>query len=405
MGKRLEKRREVQVSDKHLVLRGVIAAVLFVVGILLLVHGCSTMDEGYAGWQQIQATSEGAKSATHITLRYDCGQEGSRDVYRAVGIVYDESSVEAWQLFSSEGDLMRLNHAPNRAVTLPEPLYRALALMEAEQSRLHYLGPVQGMYTELFAAHTDMEASLQDPATDDETAAELQELMTFCADPEMVWLELLADNQAILHVADPYLSYAQEAGLEQYLDFGWLTNAFIVDHIAQRLTEAGLTHGNLTSVDGFTRNLDDRGLPYDYNLFVRVASDLDVGGVFTYDQPAAIVFLRDFPLSEKDVGRYYTYDRDRIVTAYLDPSDGMSRTATHSLVGYSEQESCARVALALAPVFIAPQLEVSALQKLTDRHITTLWVEDSSLCYNRQDLEVTVNPDCFIPFTAKYCKP
>ena len=405
MGKRLQARKEIQVSDKHIGLRIVLFVALLAIGIGFLVYGCVTMDEGYEGWQRLEISSEEAICGADIVGEYFCGatEAEARDEYRAANVIYNRACEEGTAYFYADGELAKINAAPNQEVTVSQPVYEALELMA--DSRYLYLGPVIGTYEDLFIAETDMQASQWDPAKDAETKASVRAMIAYCSDPQKVSLELLGDRKVRLKVSADYLRFAEENEIDRFIDFGWLTNAFIVDHIADCFQKAGYTNGHFASIDGFTRNLDDRNISYDQNIYNREGRNVDIAGSFSYTKPITMVYVRDYPLSAKDYGHYYSYQSgDRIVTSYLDPEDGMSKASVHNLVVYSRGKSCAEAALAMAPVYIADEFSRDALQALKADGIYGVWFEGQNLYYNEEGLTLTKNIDCMIDYKFSYCK-
>ena len=62
-------------------------------------------------------------------------------------------------------------------------------------------------------------------------------------------------------------------------------------------------------------------------------------------------------------------------------------------MGYSKNAGCAEIALALAPVFIADQLDTGTLNDLTLRQVYSIWFEDSCLFYNEEAADITISSD------------
>ena len=59
--------------------------------------------------------------------------------------------------------------------------------------------------------------------------------------PLLLRVELLGDNQIKLVIGEAYRNYLDAYEITEYLDFGWLTNAFIVDYVAELAGEGSLT--------------------------------------------------------------------------------------------------------------------------------------------------------------------
>ena len=92
-----------------------------------------------------------------------------------------------------------------------------------------------------------------------------------------------------------------------------------------------------------------------------------------------MVSLRDYPLSERDRWRCYTFEDGDIFTSYLDPADGLPRCAAHDLAAWSDSASCGQMALALSPVYVAESLDGQALTDLAEKGIYTARCTDKSI--------------------------
>jgi len=206
-------------------------------------------------------------------------------------------------------------------------------------------------------------------------------------DPEMISLEILGNNQVRLNVSEAYLAYAETEEIDVFVDFSWMTNAFIIDYIADVLSDAGYTRGYLVSFDGFTRNLDSRGEVFHQNIF-----DYDNAGIFvpaamSYDQPISMVYLRSYPVADEDKWHYYRYEDGDVATILVDPADGVGKAATSELLCYSyEVNSCAQMLMQMIPVFIADEFNDEAPEYLKSQSIGSVWSEGKILYYNDPDL-------------------
>ena len=215
-------------------------------------------------------------------------------------------------------------------------------------------------------------------------------LANYANDPEQIALQLLGENKVCLAVSEEYLAFARAQEIANFIDFGWLRNAFIVDYIADLMMEAGLTNGFIASADGFTRNLDCRDNVYQQNLFNFGQEGIDWAGVMDYSGPKSLVFLRSYPMYDESFHRYYCYEDGRIVTAMIDPADGQSKASLPNLVSYSETASCGQLALAVMPVFVADDFAVEGLNALTSRDIYSIWFQGKQLHFNQPDLSVAL---------------
>lgn len=389
-----------EVSGKHFSLRVVLLAVSVVLALFGLGYGLFHLLNTDPGWQTVSYAGSEKNVAEEFVLRYDFGAAGaSAPVERKlVSDLYSDLMEEAYLVYSTEEktdtcrNLAYLNDHPNEAVTVEPMLYAALEKTAAYGSRYVYLGPVYAEHSRMLMADDPSVAAEYDPAQNRQAEQYVRELAAYAGDPAHIELELLGENTVRLRVSQAYLTYARDNELGTLLDFGWLRNAFIIDWVAERMTEQGMVRGYLASYDGFTRNLDSSGLTYEQNVFDRLEDALNLPAVMTYTGPMTMVFLRNYAMTELDRWHYYSFG-DRIATMFLDPADGMSKSSTDNLLSYSREMGCADVLLRTAPIFVADRFEEAAVQSLRTQGIFSIWGEGSVLCYNDPDLTLTLDPE------------
>ena len=303
--------------------------------------------------------------------------------------------MKAHQLFNSEKtfddthNVCYINEHVNEVIEVDAVLYQAFSLLQEYDNRCLYLAPVYADYNNMFYSSFDYEAENFDPYLNEETAKFFSEVVVYINDPTQIELELLGDNQIRLNVSESYLRYAEEMGITSFIDFFWLKNAFIIDYLADVMTENGYTLGVISSYDGYSRNLDQRDTTYALNLFDRVGLSIYPAGVMTYSQPVSIVFLRDFAMSSLDVQHYYERENGEVRSAYIDPTDGLCKSAISNLVGYSRTAGCAETVLNLIPIYIADALDTEMLYELPQKKIEFLYCADAVIFYS--DASVTIS--------------
>ena len=199
-------------------------------------------------------------------------------------------------------------------------------------------------------------------------------------------LELLGDNKVRLQISEEYAAFARENEIENFIDFHWMRNAFIIDYFAQLCLDKGYTDGYFVSWDGYTRNLSE-GTDFSFNLFNRVDSTIFPAGTMVYNVPTAIVALRDYPMLQRDSVYYYTDSRG-VISCHLDPEDGVNRCATTYLVCYSTTLGCADILMEMAPVYITAEFDEQALNGLAETGIQSIWFENFVIRHTQKDLRV-----------------
>lgn len=392
----------VELSEKSRKLRIILAVACLVIGVLAIMYALINALNTDPGWKTVEVNSSNLNCSKDFVFMYYLGDAGMSATaeYKQVTAAYTEATESAYRIFNE--DISALGNRPNETVKISAALYQALELVQKYENRCLYLAPVYVEYDRIFHSDTEAEAALYDPVQNQETAAYIGQVAAFANDPNSIDLELLGNNQVRLNVSAEYLAFTQEYEITDYLDFGWMKNGFIADYLADTMTEKGFTRGYLASYDGFTRNLDSAGRAYSLNLFDRLGSDIYLPAVMNYDGPCSIVYLRNYPMGNQDRWHYYSFANGRIVTACIDPADGMSKSATDNIVAYSEKNGCAEILLQLTPVYLAEEFSADGLNGLTAKGIHSIWFEDAVLRYNDGSLKLTMKSEDAPQYSASY---
>ena len=391
----------VELDQKNVKLRWILVAAFFVIAMAAFAIGLNELLKTEPGWQSVRAASDQPNSGTEIVLMYDYSDLGTAasQVSKALETKYSQISTNAFAIFSPDiskeglGNVNFVNASPNQEITVDPALYAAFELLERYENRSIYLAPVYVEYDRAIQSESDPEAIDKDPTMNPDAKAYIDELIRYTSDPQMISLDLLGNDRIRLNVAQEYLDYAMENGIEEFIDFGWMRNAFVIDYVADQLTDAGYTNGYLASYDGFTRNLVETEQTFNMNLFNLEEKDITVPAVMEYVGRHSLVFLRSYPLDDLDEWSYYVYEDGSVVTSMIDPADGVSKSALANMVSYSKDYSCAEILLNVAPIYLADAFRQDATNALTDQGIFSIWFEDDTLRYNDSALKLTLRPD------------
>jgi len=182
-------------------------------------------------------------------------------------------------------------------------------------------------------------------------------------------------------------------GITDFIDFSWMKNAFIIDYIADTFLEYGYTNGCITSYDGFVRNLDDRGTAYSFAVYSRSGNEINQPAILHYSGTRSLVYLRNYMLSEKDAYHYYEMEDGKIRTIYLDPADGLCKSAVNDLISYSNDLGCAEILLSVCSIYIANELDTAKLDALTEYGIYSVYMHEGELMYNDSELTEEAGED------------
>lgn len=390
----------IDLSGEHFTLRWILVVLLLAVGATCLVVGITSLMETEAGWTAVEVSSTEVNCSMDFQLYYELGASGESATVenKVLTTLYSAATEDAYLIFSAHSgkngvnNVKYLNEHPNEIVTVHETLYDAFELIVQYDNRNIFMAPVNVEYNRIFSANSDVEAAGFDPAKNADVKAYTGELASYANDPEKINIELLGENQVRLNIAQDYLDFAQNEEIVTFVDFSWMTNAFIIDYIADVLVDSGYTNGYLSSYDGFTRNLDTRAdTTYHLNIFDNLDGTVYVPAVMSYSEPISMVYLRSYPMSTEDKWHYYRFENGDVVSIFTDPADGMSKCSTNDLVSYSYASGCAEMLMKLIPVFIAEDFSVEELNVLANEGICSVWSEGRKICYNDEDLVLEID--------------
>ena len=368
-----------EVTEKNRTVRIIAAIVLLVIGAVAITSGIMSLLNKDTGWQTVEISPQERSCSESFILQYNFAGSGAEAsaVNKKLEAAYAQAAVKAYQLFTPDEEIpgvnnvYYVNHNPNEEITVDPVLYDAFAKLEG--TRYLFMGPIYAHYTGLILNASQEYAAQLDPAQDTDSAALMQTLAEFANDPQTVNLELLGDNRIKLSVSDAYLAFLEEEEIEPtFLDFSYMTNAFIIDYLAEVLQSQDLTDGYLVSVDGYTRNLCQDGTFY-FNIFDRVGETVYPAATMEYQGPISMVYLKDYPTADSDVN--YRVVDDHFVHLMADPVDGMYRTAEENLVSYSYDTGCVDVLLKMLPGFVTQEFSVP-------EGVFSVWCEEEMVLYN-----------------------
>ena len=393
-----------ELSEKNRTLRWILIIGFACIALISLVVGLRAALVTEPGWEMVESASTESNVSGDFVFSYCYGQteEDPSTEKKRLTMFYSELTESAYSIFC-EG-LAPINENVNQPVTVDPALYKALEVVQKYGNRNFYLAPIYAEYRPIFLSATEEEAAEYSPYRNRELKEYVEALVPYCSDPAMIDLQLLGNDQVCLRVSDEYAAYAAAYEITEFVAFDWMTNAFVADFLAEGLADAGFTNGYLSSFDGFTRNLDDRGELFSLNLFDRQVGSIYMPAAMHYEKPISIVFLRDFPMSEKDSFHYYAFDNNGvpdIVSPYVNPLNGMDECAVSSLTGYAYDMGCAEVLMQLAPVFINMDLDDNALNQLRTVGIYSVWFDGKVIYCNDPDLPITIVEDG-LDYTVQY---
>ena len=269
--------QRMELSEKNKGLRLIAAIALFIIGIVGITVGIMSALNKDTGWQRVQVAAQEHSCSEQFILQYNFSGSGAQAtaVNQKLQSVYGEACVKAYSLFTADeeidgvNNIYYVNRHPNETVTVDPVLYAAFEKLAG--TPWLYLGPVYGHYSNMIFNTDETMLDALDPALSGEARAYVEKLAVFAGERNAVELKLLGNNQVMLAVSQEYLAFAQSEEIENFIDFSYLSNAFIIDYLADSLKTEGLTDCYLVSADGFTRNLTS-GEKFRFNIFDRIGN-------------------------------------------------------------------------------------------------------------------------------------
>ena len=101
-----------------------------------------------------------------------------------------------------------------------------------------------------------------------------------------------------------------------------------------------------------------------------------------------MVFMRDYPMSTRDMTEFYTYEDGSYVHRYFDTVTGVYKSSLHNFVSYSYDKSCAEVAIGMADVFISDSFDTDKVAQLEDCQIYSVWCLEGTVYYNDKNMTI-----------------
>ena len=400
--------KEIELSEKHIGLRWALVVVFLAIGLICIAVFLFTLLGEEEGWQTIKPTDKSFMPEGEITLSYDLGATGNSPAKEKKEIeqIYTDALAVSYKLFDvyrgydDTVNVYYINKHPNEVLTVDRELYKAFELIESFGYRSIYFGTLQTEYRNLFSCTDDSNAKHKDPNFNEEAKQRIEELAAFANDPESISIELLGENKIRLNVAEDYSSLFVEYDEVNYIDFAWLSNAFVIDHVASVLTARGYTQGYVSSYEGYVRYLDSDNSGYSVSLYNRQGSTVYPAGVAQCKNIRSLVQFRNYPINKMNSENYYAYSDGAFASRYIG-SDGYYISATNDILSYSNTQNCAEIALELSEIFVTDSLDTERIMQNTSDNIYTIWFEDSVIYYNDKNLQIN---DIYDSEGTKYTK-
>lgn len=320
-----------------------------------------------AGWTWVDlSNSDGPVCDVRLWADLGAGTDSPLTERRFLTDVCSTASREFYTLMnpyeiaSGEHNLWWINHHPNEIIEVDPRLYNALK-QSVSAGRWVFLGPVYEIWDGVYFSTGDQDARQGDPRLDAETGEALREIMEQLRREDRISLDFLEDSRLRLNLAPELMELGETYEITRYLDFGWMTNAYAADYLADTLLEKGWTHGLLVSSDGFVRCLDDRG-SYSLEILSTLEGRNILAANAVYEGPAALLQL--IPRPQGDRPRSFVYADGGLRTPWISPEDGLDRRPVDSLTAVSRDGGCADLLNQVIPLLTADDFSPDALIRL-----------------------------------------
>lgn len=387
---------EIEIPEiKHVKLRIILAIFFLVVSVVSLTYSLSSCVMVENGWREISAEAEETNCSGEFVFQYNIGYNGaSASVeYNELRELYTDAMVTAYQVFNADRNFVDVHNVyyisahPNEEVEVGDLLYQSLETLEENQCRLQYLAPVYKLYDDIFFSENDDEAKLYDPLVNTQVAEFFKECAVYAADPEQIQLKLMGNNKVMLCVSDEYLAFAKQEGIDSFLDFYWMKNAFIVDYVADIMEENNHLAGYIASYNGFTRNFDKTDSDFAVTLYHCDGDTIYNAATMNYSGTRSIVYFRNYSLGDTDERYYYTTKQGDDRTMYLSMEDGTCISSINELIMQSTSESCAEILMKSIPIYVADSFDEVAVRELSQSGIYAVYCKDNVIYSNDSSVE------------------
>lgn len=383
------------ISTRALII--IIAAVLLVAAAItvtvILVNKNKNATEG---WQQITATDVDESISKLFIFEYDVTDKNE---IAEISRVYSDALKRAYAIFSTEGidddtadasivGLSSLNLSAGVPISVSEELYRALELVKIDRTRTVFLGPVYERYRNVFSSISPSSAVAIDPTKNEYEARVCESIISFAGDGNSIYYDLTLDNTVVLQISAEYHGLLDDIGTHNYLDFGWMRDAFIVDTIADTLTREGYTNGTVSSYSGFTRNLDTDAEEYTFGLYDLFRNSVYLAASVSYTGAISTVTYKTFAMNSIDKKFLYEYSNGDVTHGYIDRSTGQPVNASDMMVFHSKTKSCAEIAVETAHCFITEEEDKSDIEALIAAGIGAIWCDGTIINYTSDDVKI-----------------
>lgn len=358
--------------------------------ILSLTYGIASLFKGNEGYQLITTgTDNNSYMDDELVLNYYIGKNPNTDnELKAVTNLYSDLVLYSYRLLDSEvlyddlHNIAYINNHLNEEIVVDPILYDSLKKMsEYDLLSILYLGPLY--YETNGIIYNNASLEVFSPLYNDEVNNYYKNIINYIK-TNSISLEILDNNIIKLAISNDYLEYINKNNIKSIISLGWLKNSVMVDYISNNLLSKGFSYGILSSIDGYTRILDNTE-EYTYSIIDYDKRAYTCANII-FNNSYSIVNLRNYPYLIEDKYRILYIDKEEIYSYYID-RDGNYLNNNRSIIDYSLGYSCLEIALHMYDLFFN-EINNDFIDCLYEKEIFTIYCNDKNIYYNDKNCNI-----------------
>lgn len=381
---------KIELNEKNVKLRAAIffiSLIVLIVSAIFIVVGLTKKE---SGWNQVTASPSidiNCDDDFYLSYRLGTNNSNVNAELKQLSVLYTEYLENSYVLlneykeYDNYTNLCTINNKINEEIEIDSFLYQSLTKILENNNRLLYSGILLDYYNLIIFADSYDTAYNLNPFYKEEKKDFVKQISNFINDDNSIKLELLGNNKVKLNVSYEYKTFCEENEFNTYLSFSYLKNAFIIDYVADKLIENNFIYGNLSTYDGYFRNLNTNGnLLYSLDILDYNGNSPAVLASFISNKALSAVQFRDFKYYVADLSRSYEFKGGKTINYYIDLSTGLPLASKTALTAYDYSSNCVDVALGLSKLFINSSFE-------NDNSLKLIYVDGYNIYYNENGIE------------------
>ena len=322
-----------------------------------------------------------------LVLNYYIGNNNENEL-KEITKLYSDLVSYSYKLLDSEilyddiFNIAYINNHLNEEIEVDSILYNSFKMIkEYDLLFILYLGPLY--YETTGIIYNSSSLDVFSPLYNNEVNKYFNDIIHYINN-NSIELVLLNNNKIKLAIDNDYLDYIKNNNVKNIISFGWIKNAIMVDYLANNLMSKGYIYGILSSVDGYTRILDNTN-EYNYNII-----DYDkrsyICATIKYNNSYSIVNLRNYIYLAEDYYRILYISEDEIYSYYID-NNGKYINDNRNIINYSLYYSCLEISLNMFDLFFN-EISINEINRIYEKEIFTLYCDNKIVYYNDNNCNI-----------------